>query len=410
MRALVVVIVAACGTSSPPSQTFRDGVQALCDLPDHVPDSGQDYTARLAAVGAWADHNVTNPEARAIGNPPDAHSKAAFETAVAKAGIAHCKLLDNNMELQSFADAMKIACDGSGKGPAYFKSHLLNGEVVRLIAALGDASPADRVIKMHDALERAHMTGCGLIAPPTTPGTPVPKLAADTGLAEVDGDGMSLVITTTGIVVDGKAIVSVHDGDVDASDKEGGALGVAIPRLRDFAKALAKADAAKSGSKPSTMLVLADPATPYHLFVTAMESMKQGGYTRFAIVVTAGSKTKAIPIEVPDRAHVGKGVGMTVTITKGQLTVWSISGQEGTLKAPKLQVARDHLADVQTALAEIVKRRWHGGTRADADRAIVVMADGATPMQSLAEILAALRATADGTELFPVIDLATGFD
>ena len=51
-----------------------------------------------------------------------------------------------------------------------------------------------------------------------------------------------LVITPNGIVVEGKSIVSVHDGDVDPSEKEGGSLGIKIPRLTNFLASLRQED------------------------------------------------------------------------------------------------------------------------------------------------------------------------
>src|SRR3954466_4051199 len=55
---------------------------------------------------------------------------------------------------------------------------------------------------------------------------------------EMTEGASTLIITPTGIVVEGKAIVSVRDGDVDPAEKEGGSLGVKIPRLTNFLAAL----------------------------------------------------------------------------------------------------------------------------------------------------------------------------
>ena len=57
---LVILWAAACKSGS--GQSFHDGVQALCDLPAHVPDTGESYEVRLAAAGKCAEANVTNSD------------------------------------------------------------------------------------------------------------------------------------------------------------------------------------------------------------------------------------------------------------------------------------------------------------------------------------------------------------
>src|SRR5215470_17731466 len=65
-------------------------------------------------------------------------------------------------------------------------------------------------------------------------------LAVSTRALERVPDGRpTIVATKTGIVVEGKAIVSIANGDVDPAEKEGGALGIKIPRLAQFMTALA---------------------------------------------------------------------------------------------------------------------------------------------------------------------------
>src|SRR6185437_487819 len=44
----------------------------------------------------------------------------------------------------------------------------------------------------------------------------------------------TLVITPTGVVVEGQTIVPVLNGDVDPGEKEGGSLGRKIPRLTSY--------------------------------------------------------------------------------------------------------------------------------------------------------------------------------
>ena len=409
--ALCVALAACTGNSS--GQSFHDGVQALCDTPAHVPDSGEPYDKRLAAVARWADQNVTNAEARQLGGDLNdlAKNREALAAAVTKAGIAHCTLLDNGMELQSFADAMKVICEASDPSPAYYKSHLLNAEVVRLFAALGDANPADARRIFDDAVKRAGRTSCPSFTAAMDKRTIAAPTVADLGLVELDTAVSSLVITKTGIVVEGRAIVAVADGDVDPAEKEGGALGIMVPRLRDFTKALVAEQAKRPGASPEPVLaVIADPSTPYRLLLASLFSTKTAGIRRFLLGVNTGATTKAIPLVLPDAKAAPRGLGLVVSLTRDHLQLWSISGQEGSLKQPKLEVPSDRLADVQKALAEIVARRWKGKPRPDVEREVLVQPAGDIPLQALASLLVAVRTNTDGSELFPEVRLGSGFE
>jgi biopolymer transport protein ExbD len=106
----------------------------------------------------------------------------------------------------------------------------------------------------------------------------LPRTEADAPLPE---KAFTLVITPTGIVVEGKPIVSVANGDVDPSEKEGGTMGMKIPRLTNFLAALHQGEVQqmlKSGQDPTKnppeLLIIADRTTRYGLLVEAMFSAK----------------------------------------------------------------------------------------------------------------------------------------
>lgn len=122
---------------------------------------------------------------------------------------------------------------------------------------------------------------------------------------ELPEGASTLIITKTGIVVEGKSIVSVNNGDVDASEKEGGAQGIKIPRLTNFLAALhAQEDQirrSKPGYDPSKqtppeLLIIADRTTPYRLLLEVMFSAKQkeAGYKHFRLIVQ-----KSYPMKPP---------------------------------------------------------------------------------------------------------------
>ncbi len=413
--ALIALISCSSSTTTPvtpptaPQQSFPDAMRLMCELPEHVPDDGQPYDQRLAAVGEWVDHNVMNPDAKQFDDVRHLTSKRdAFAAAVGKAGITHCKLLDNGMELQSYAAAMKMLCDAHPE-PNYLTSHLINVEVVQMLGALGNANPAERRHILDEAVAKGGLTKCALfeLATPTLAGRA--PVVADHGLVEL-GEQPTVIVTPTGIVVEGKPIASVVNGDVDPAEKEGGAQGIAIVRLKKFLTALAQELAARSQPAGKLTLIV-EPATPYRLLIEVMFSAKQAGFREFALAVTANQAIKAIPLVLPDKpGPQDKGVRPVVAITKDKLMLWSLSGKEGTLQKPKLVVALDRASDVQQALAEIVARRWPSGTRGADEHHLLLMADGALPMQALADVMVAVRTGNDGKELFNDLWLSSGFE
>ncbi len=168
--AWLVVVVAACNRSpSKPavSPSFHDSLQALCDVPDHVPAKDKPYMQRLADVSKWADEHVTDAEVRALGSVDKDINREQLVAATKRAGIEHCKLLDNGMALQSFADAMRDVCAAPmadrDKVPAYIQSHLLNPEVVRTMGKLGMLAPADQLKVLQDAVAKAGLTSCAVL-------------------------------------------------------------------------------------------------------------------------------------------------------------------------------------------------------------------------------------------------------
>jgi len=120
----------------------------------------------------------------------------------------------------------------------------------------------------------------------------LPRVETDAPLPE---KAWTLVITPNGIVVEGNSIVSVRDGDVDPAEKEGGSLGIKIPRLTNYLGNLRQEDirqAQKAGVDPAKahspeLLIIADRTTPYRLLVEVMFSAKQkeAGFKHFRLIV-----------------------------------------------------------------------------------------------------------------------------
>ncbi|HEY5936467.1 MAG TPA: AgmX/PglI C-terminal domain-containing protein [Kofleriaceae bacterium] len=103
---------------------------------------------------------------------------------------------------------------------------------------------------------------------------------------------------------------------------------------------------------------------------------------------------------------------MIVSVTKTDVRLWSLSGLEGTLDAPKFAAKlaeTSALADLNRKLAEIVANRFPAAREAG-DREILIQSDPAIPMQTIAEVIGALRATPEAKELFPDVVFSTGFE
>jgi biopolymer transport protein ExbD len=105
----------------------------------------------------------------------------------------------------------------------------------------------------------------------------------------------TLVITPTAVVVEGKSIVPVTNGDVDSAEKEGGSLGIKIPRLSSYLAALHNEEIKKllndgkdpNKEPPPELLLIADRITPYRLLVEVMFSAKakEAGFKHFRLIV-----------------------------------------------------------------------------------------------------------------------------
>ncbi|MFH0903266.1 MAG: biopolymer transporter ExbD [Pseudomonadota bacterium] len=121
----------------------------------------------------------------------------------------------------------------------------------------------------------------------------------------------------------------------------------------------------------------------------------------------AGAADDSEPPEPP--------IQLVVAVTKPEVVVFSLSGQEGTLKEPKAKIPAtkpaleypfDKLSEVAT---EIVKRRWPDkGNRPEKSTEVILMADPEIPYSAIVGAMDALRQAKDGGLLFPDIIFSTG--
>ncbi len=209
------------------------------------------------------------------------------------------------------------------------------------------------------------------------------------------------------IVIDGKPLIEIKNGDVDPSEKEGGAMGLKLPRIATFMGAYVK----ESKTPPTGMLVALDQTTPYHLMIELLYSLKTTGIKNFDFVAKSGGKLGVIPLTLPEAtpaAAIAKPaknppVQPVVAVTKDKILVWSMSGTEGTLQKPKATLALTELDKLTQTLAAIKKRHAP-------ETSLIVMCDGATPMSTVLALIAAIRTSSDGTALYPDVRLSGGFE
>ena len=130
-----------------------------------------------------------------------------------------------------------------------------------------------------------------------------PSLSSD----ELPADATTLIITKNAIVVvaatGAKNVVAVNNGQIDPAEKEGGALGVKIPRLTNFLANLRTLQLQTAQQTPGydpsmaplpELMIIADRTTPYRLLVEVMFSAKQkeAGYKHFRLIVQKSFPTK----------------------------------------------------------------------------------------------------------------------
>ena len=104
---------------------------------------------------------------------------------------------------------------------------------------------------------------------------------------------VTLTIANEAILVEGKPVVTVKNGDVDASEKKGGALGIQIPKLSRFLAAIRKGNEAQAAAEGRELddvpelMIIGDKRMPYKLLFQVIVSARAGeaGYRRFRLIV-----------------------------------------------------------------------------------------------------------------------------
>lgn len=219
-------------------------------------------------------------------------------------------------------------------------------------------------------------------------------IVAGSGYDALDVNRLSLVATPRSLVIDGELV---------AVDRAGDSL--VIPQVKHMLEQRLAARA-----KPELTMFL-DRATSYRSLIELAVSAREAGVKELYLATQTSGGAVAAPLALPSAAEleVARVPGMMVSVLEREILIWSRSGLEGSLAKPKRAIAFEDpyaLRELTATLDEIAQRWWPKGTAPDPSRLISLQADPSVPAQTIAHVIGAMRATADGRMLFPNVALA----
>ncbi len=221
-------------------------------------------------------------------------------------------------------------------------------------------------------------------------------IVAGAGYDALDVNRLSLIATPRSLIVDGQQVAYERRGDE-----------LVIPPIKH-----AIAQRLANRAKPELTMFL-DRATPYRSLIEIAVSAREAGVEDLYFATQTSEGAVAAPLALPSPDEVAHAPGMMVSVLAREILIWSRSGLEGSLAKPKRSIPLDHphaLRELTATLDDIVQRWWPRaagrGGMPDPSRIISLQADPNTPVQTIAHVVGALRATADGRVLFPSVALA----
>ncbi len=217
-------------------------------------------------------------------------------------------------------------------------------------------------------------------------------IVAGGGYDALDVNRLSLVATRSSIIIDGQPIQGTASHDL------------VIPELKRVLEQRLEARA-----KPELTMFL-DKATPYRSLIEIVFTAREAGIKEFYLATQTAHGAVAARLTMPTKAELADAAtpGMMVSILEHEILIWSRSGLEGSLAKPKhaIPLGPDALHELTFALSKIAQR-WWPADRHDPSRVIALQADANVPAQTIAHVIGAVRATADGRALFPSVVLSS---
>jgi len=110
------------------------------------------------------------------------------------------------------------------------------------------------------------------------------------GTAKEVAESVSVTLTKSAILVEGKSVAGIHDGAIDASDKASGDVnGLVINPLLNALNERATLDrkiaALKGAVFEGAVTIIADKTTPYRLLTEVMYTAGEAQYKKYRLIV-----------------------------------------------------------------------------------------------------------------------------
>jgi hypothetical protein len=135
---------------------------------------------------------------------------------------------------------------------------------------------------------------------------------------------------------------------------------------------------------------------------TFLGKLKRAGFKNIVLLTRERGQ---IPLTLPDPSELGDGLRPYVNVASNIISLYSLSGEEGTAVAPKLSIpVSAGTTKLTEALSEIVQRRWPSGTRTAAELTITLQLERTESAEMMMRMIAAVRANRS-RPLFPHVFL-----
>jgi hypothetical protein len=225
----------------------------------------------------------------------------------------------------------------------------------------------------------------------TYEGVHIPTSTED--LAPIPRDVTVVKLDGAAIVVAGQEVLRLVDGGVPDEALEGGSAGMVIGSLVD------RLGGGRSSATPPSLLIVADASTPYDLIFQVGMSSQVRAFRPTWIAVAHGADLRAVRVRLPYDTSPPPGAAGAddepplqpiVSLGRDHLSLYSLSGAEGSAEKPLFRLDRTHAGtfDLQLlgrAAAGIVARHFLASPRSAESLRIAIVADRDVPLQTVVD-------------------------